>query len=150
MDHNKLKINEWNDEKSIYYNHYNQKGFKVALVTGVHKNSYLIRNQKNEVYAEITGKLNHDADSPSDYPTVGDQVYAQFFNQNTFAVIHEVIPRKTVLLRKMSGKKVASQLIAANVDTALIIQSLDSDFNLRRLERYLAIVKEGNIKPIFY
>lgn len=124
------------------------KDFQIARVTGVHKNSYTLRNQTNEVFAEMTGNLTYGAESPLDYPTVGDWVYAQFFNQNTLAIINEVIPRKTVLKRKMPGKKISYQLIAANVDSAFIIQSLDWDFNIRRLERYLAIIKEGGIQPI--
>lgn len=124
------------------------KDFQIARVTGVYKNSYTLRNKTNEVFAEMTGNLTYGAESPLDYPTVGDWVYAQFFNQNTLAIINEVIPRKTVLKRKMPGKKISYQLIAANVDSAFIIQSLDWDFNIRRLERYLAIIKEGGIQPI--
>jgi len=124
------------------------KDFQIARVTGVYKNSYTLRNKTNEIFAEMTGNLTYGAESPLDYPTVGDWVYAQFFNQNTLAIINEVIPRKTVLKRKMPGKKISYQLIAANVDSAFIIQSLDWDFNIRRLERYLAIIKEGGIQPI--
>src|SRR6056297_18190 len=124
------------------------KDFQIARVTGVYKNSYTLRNKTNEVFAEMTGNLTYGAESPLDYPTVGDWVYAQFFNQSTLAIINEVIPRKTVLKRKMPGKKVSYQLIAANVDSAFIIQSLDWDFNIRRQERYLAIIKEGGIQPI--
>lgn len=125
-----------------------QIDFQVALVTGVFKNSYTICNDIGEVHAEMTGNLLYGTESPLDYPTVGDQVYTQFFNNNTSALIHEVIPRRTVLIRKMPGKKTSSQLIAANVDTAFIIQSLDGDFNLSRMERYLSIIKEGKIHPI--
>lgn len=122
--------------------------FQITLVTGVYKNSYTVSGDDNtEVRAEITGNLQHKAETPLDYPTVGDKVCVQIFN-NDFAVIHEIIPRKSALLRKMAGKKISMQLIAANVDTAFIIQSLDSDFNLRRIERYLAIVNEGNIQPV--
>jgi len=141
-------------EKNLDYHHNidsdNKKtGFQITLVTGVFKNSYMVFDKnKNEIQAEITGNFVHKTETQSDYPTVGDKIYVQFFNENTFAVIHEIIPRKTVLLRKMAGKKVSSQLIAANVDTAFIIQSLDNDFNLRRIERYLAIVKESNIQPV--
>jgi ribosome biogenesis GTPase len=63
-------------------------------------------------------------------------------------VIDEIFPRKTVLRRKTSGKKIEYQLIAANIDIAMIIQSLDSNYNLRRLERYLAMINEGNIQPL--
>lgn len=145
MNKKNLEPDEWFREKIDLSK---LKDFQIARVTGVYKNSYTLRNQKNEVFAETTGNLTYGADSPLDYPTVGDWVYAQFFNQNTLAIINEVIPRKTVLKRKMPGKKISYQLIAANVDSAFIIQSIDWDFNIRRLERYLAIIKEGGIQPI--
>ncbi|UCD83334.1 MAG: ribosome small subunit-dependent GTPase A [Deltaproteobacteria bacterium] len=122
--------------------------YRIARVVAVNKNSYLIRNRKNDVFAEPTGKLMFSADSPLDYPTVGDWVYGQFIDDESFAVIHEIIPRKSLLKRKTSGKKIEFQLIAANIDTAMIIQSLDSDYNIRRLERYLVMINESNIHPV--
>jgi ribosome biogenesis GTPase len=124
------------------------KDYQVARVFSVNKNSYVISNGENEIFAEVTGKLMFNSDSPLDYPAVGDWVYAQFFDNNSFAVIHEMIPRKSLLKRKTAGKKIEFQLIAANIDTALILQSLDSNFNLRRLERYLVMVNKGNIHPV--
>ena len=89
-----------------------------------------------------------NADSPLDYPAVGDWVYAQFVDDESFAVIHEIVPRKSLIKRKTSGKKIDIQLIAANIDTAMIIQSLDFNYNIRRLERYLVMVSETNIRPV--
>jgi ribosome biogenesis GTPase len=99
------------------------------------------------VRAELTGKLIFNADSPMDFPAVGDWVIAQYFNDDSFAIIHEILPRKSVLKRKTSGKKIAFQLIAANIDTAFIVQSLDDNFNIRRLERYLVMIHDGDIEP---
>jgi len=75
-------------------------------------------------------------------------VLATFYDEDTFSIIHNVLPRKSLLKRKTPGKKVDFQLTAANIDVALIVQSLDTNFNLRRLERYLVMVKDSNIKPI--
>ena len=122
--------------------------FEIARVIAVQKDSYLVKNDQTEVFAEVTGKLLFNAESPLDYPTVGDWVYVQYFNDATFAVIDRLIPRKTVLQRKTSGKKIEYQLIAANIDTALIIQSLDFNFNIRRMERYLTMINEARIEPI--
>jgi len=121
---------------------------QMARVIAVNKNNYVIHNGKDDVFAELSGKLLFRADSPLDYPAVGDWVYAQYFNEETSAVIHEVVPRKTVLKRKSAGKRVDFQLIAANIDTAMIMQSLDSNFNIRRLERYLVMINDGNIHPV--
>jgi len=122
--------------------------FQIARIISVNKDSYLIRNEKSEVFAQLTGRLLFQAESPLDYPTVGDWVYVQYFNDDTFAIIDDIFPRKTVLKRKTSGKKIEFQLIAANIDFAMIIQSLDINFNIRRLERYLAMINEAEIKPI--
>jgi len=122
--------------------------FSIARVISVQKDSSIIANGKTEAFAELTGKLMFSADSPLDYPTTGDWVYAQYVDDGSFAVIHEIFPRKSVLQRKTAGKKVDIQLLAANVDTALVMQSLDGDYNLRRLERYLVMAYESAIRPI--
>jgi len=75
-------------------------------------------------------------------------VYAEYFDDNAFAVIHKLYPRKTVLKRKTAGKNVGFQLIAANIDVALIMQSLDHNYNLPRLERYLVMINEAGIEPL--
>lgn len=121
--------------------------YEIARVTAVNKESFQIRNREKDVFAEVTGKMLFNADSAADFPTVGDWVYAQFYDES-FSVIHEIIPRKSLLKRKTPGKKTEYQLIAANIDTAFIIQSFGPDYNLRRLERYLVMVNEGNIQPV--
>ena len=120
----------------------------IARVTAVNKDNYEIQDGKKSILAEITGKLEYGAVSPLDFPAVGDWVITQLFDDETFAVIHEILPRRSVLKRKKSGKKIEVQLIAANVDKAMIVQSLDVNFSLRRLERYLVMVLEEQIVPM--
>jgi ribosome biogenesis GTPase len=122
--------------------------YQLARITAVDKESFVINGTNGECRAELTGKLLYVANSPLDYPTVGDWVYVQYFDNNTFAVIHELIPRRSLLKRKTSGRAIEIQLIAANIDTAFIIQSLDANFNLQRLERYLVVITESNINPV--
>ena len=124
--------------------------FQIARVITVNKNSFVVSNGKNDIYAEITGKFLFNSDSTLDLPTVGDWVYAQLFDDDSLAIIHEIFPRKSLLKRKTSGKKIEYQLIAANIDMAIIMQSLDSNFNLRRLERYLVMINESNITPVIF
>jgi len=126
----------------------NVTGCQIARVISVTKDSYIIRNGKNDVIAELTGKLMFNAESPLDYPTVGDWVYAQYYDEDSLAIIHDIFPRKTILKRKTAGKRVEFQLVAANIDTAFIVQSLDSNYNLRRLERYLVMINAAHIRPI--
>src|SRR3989339_517070 len=124
--------------------------FQIVRVISVNKNSFVVSNGKNDIYAELTGKFLFNSDSSLDLPTVGDWVYAQLFDDDSLAIIHEIFPRKSLLKRKTPGKKIEYQLIAANIDTAIIMQSLDSNFNLRRLERYLVMINESNITPVIF
>lgn len=121
---------------------------EIARVISVHKDSYMITNGERDVLAELVGKVMYSANSPLDYPAVGDWVLAKFYDENTFAIIHRIIKRKSLLKRKTPGKKIDFQLIASNIDTAFIVQSLDDNFNLGRLERYLVMINESNIRPI--
>lgn len=121
---------------------------QIARVTAVNREMYTVSDGRKDVPAEITGKLMFSADSALDFPAVGDWVYVQLYNKATSAIIDEVLPRKSVLKRKTSGKKIAYQLIASNIDTGLIVQSLDANFNLRRLERYLVMIHDARIQPV--
>ena len=125
-----------------------QSGWSVARITAVDRNRYLVRNEKSEIQAEPTGKLLFFTDSGQDLPCVGDWVLVQYYNDDTLAIIHDVMPRKTFLRRKSAGKKVDYQMIASNIDYACIIQSCDFNFNLRRMERYLVMANEGHIEPM--
>lgn len=120
----------------------------VARVTAVQRDSYLVRNETSEVFAELAGSFAFSADSSTDLPSVGDWALVQYHNAGTFAIIHGLLPRKSFLRRKTPGRKIDYQMIAVNIDFALIVQSCDVDFNLRRLERYLVMVHEGRIEPV--
>ncbi len=120
----------------------------IARVVSVHKDRYTVTNGEGAVFAELSGNLFYSANSAADLPTVGDWVYADFYDDDTHAIIYGVVPRKTLLKRKTAGKLVDFQLIAANIDVAFIMQSVDNNFNLRRLERYLVMVHESGITPI--
>lgn len=120
----------------------------VARVISVHKNSYTVTKGGEEIFAELSGNLLYGTESSRDLPTTGDWVYADFYDDDSHAIIYGVFPRKTLLKRKAAGKQVDFQLIAANIDVAFIIQSLNENFNLRRLERYLVMVNESEIEPV--
>ena len=122
--------------------------FSIVRVISVNKNSFVVSNGEKDIYAELTGKFLFNTDSALDLPTVGDFVYAQLFDDDTLAIIQDILPRKSLLKRKAAGKKIDFQLIAANIDIAIIMQALDSNFNIRRLERYLVIINDNKITPL--
>jgi ribosome biogenesis GTPase / thiamine phosphate phosphatase len=116
----------------------------VARVIAEYKEAYRVKDTNGEYLAKITGKQMFKAESREDYPAVGDWViitepYADL------VVIQSVLPRKTILKRKYSNK-LESQVIASNIDTAFIIESIDRDYNLNRFERYIALATDGRIK----
>lgn len=139
-----LGFDQWFEDHSTEFR---QKGCGFARISAVDRGSYLIINGSNEVPAELTGKLSYQIESSVGLPCVGDWVTAQYYNNDTAAIIHRVFPRKTVLRRKTAGENVDHQMIAANLDNALIVQSCQFDFNPSRLDRYLVMAADGYVEP---
>lgn len=120
----------------------------VARVTAIHKGWSDICDGETTRPAKSTGKLRREARGNKSYLTVGDWVLCKDFETGDFAMIHSVLNRKTELKRKTAGRENSYQLIAANIDTAFVIHTLDKGYNLRKLERYLSIVHDSGIEPI--
>jgi ribosome biogenesis GTPase len=118
----------------------------VARVIAEYRETYRVRTTNNEYLAKITGKQIFDALSREDFPAVGDWVVITELDKD-LAVIQGILPRKTILRKKYSNQQEA-QVIAANLDVAFIIESVDRDYNPNRLERFFVLAKEGNIKPV--
>ncbi len=99
--------------------------------------------------AEITGKLRYSSDELSDYPAVGDFVMIDRKDDlQGNAIIHNILTRKSSFIRKAAGTSNEVQVVATNIDTIFICMSLNNDFNLRRLERYLSIAWESGATPV--
>jgi len=120
----------------------------LARIIAINKNSYIIRNEEKEFIAKIPYKMKFNAISNLELPAVGDWVKVDTNVKNSTPVIKEIYPRKSVLKRKVAGKRIEYQLIASNIDYTFLVQSLDLNFNINRLERYLTMVNDSNIKPI--
>ncbi len=124
-----------------------QPGHSIARVTTVDRGAFLLRCHDAETPAELAGKFRFAVDVAADLPCVGDWVCVQRHASGGPAMIHSVLPRKTFLRRKCPGKPMDSQMIAANIDVAFIVQACGYDFNLARLDRYLVMANEGAIEP---
>ena len=121
---------------------------RIARVIAVDRDQYTIANERGEVPAELTGRFVFTSASRTELPCVGDWVCVKDHDSGSRASIHRLLPRRSFLRRKSPGKNVEFQMIAANVDVALIVQSCHFDFNVRRLERYLVMVNEGRVEPV--
>lgn len=140
-----LGFNHWFEEQLDLLQ---ASAHEIARIVSVHKDSYRVSKGEGDIFAQLSGNLLYSSEGASELPTVGDWVYGDFFDNDSHAIIYEIIPRKTLLTRKAAGKLFDLQLIAANIDVAFIIQSLNDNFSLQRLERYLAMVNESDIEPI--
>ena len=130
-------------ESSIY------EGLSLGRVVSQSKDLYKVLTGKNEVMAEISGKMRFAAVSAVDYPAVGDFVMLDRDNdKGGNAIIHHILTRKSAFIRKAAGTANTEQMVAANIDTVFICMSLNNDYNLRRLERYLGIAWDSGAMPV--
>jgi len=118
-----------------------------ARVMAVDRGLCRVRGADWDGLAELSGRFRHAIEASPDVPCVGDWVGVERASAE-LAVLHQVLPRRTVLQRKRPGRAVDLQLLAANLDVALIVQSCHFDFNVRRLDRYLVVAREGGIEPV--
>lgn len=138
----------WNKFFEDQFKQFQKQGFQCGRVAIENKTNYLVLTERGDVTGEVSGKYLFEAGKQSELPKVGDWVVVSLFNDNTQAVIHNILPRQTKISRKSSDKKIDEQIIAANVDVVFIVQSLDNNFNINRLERYLATVHQSGAKPV--
>lgn len=110
-----------------------------------HKDRYLILTKDKTMMGRVAGKWMIQTLNPKDYPTVGD--YVMIDDQEEIGVIHELLPRYSIIERKVAGARADSQLIASNVDVIFICQSMNDNFNRRRLERYLSMAWSSGATP---
>ena len=134
-------------ELEKYRKEQNLDSFEIGRVILEHKDRYVVKTKNAEYDAELIGNLRFTADSRTDLPAVGDWVAISDYDENK-ALIHAVYPRHSILERKAIGKLSQTQIIATNIDFALIVQSVNRDFNVNRIERYLTICNASKIKPI--
>ncbi|HOU02970.1 MAG TPA: ribosome small subunit-dependent GTPase A [Bacteroidales bacterium] len=121
--------------------------FSVGRVTQEHRERYIVSDGENEYDSEVTGNLRFSAGSRSDFPAVGDWVAIRIYDSDK-AIIYKVLPRKSVLARQAVGKSGEIQIIAANIDAAFIVQAINNNFNINRLERYLTVCYEAGVEPV--
>ena len=121
-------------------------GLALYRVILQEKGLYQIADSKGTHQAQVSGRFQYDAKTMSDFPVVGDYVMAELSGDS--AVIHALLPRKSVFIRKAAGSAKAEQVVAANVDTVFLCMALNNDFNLRRLERYLTVAWDSGAAPV--
>ncbi len=121
--------------------------FAPARVVSEHKERYRVKTSEGELEAELIGNLRYTATDRYDFPAVGDWVAISEYDQHK-ALIHAIFPRTSIIERQAVGQSGQVQIIATNIDYGLIVQAVDRDFNINRLERYLTICHASKVNPI--
>jgi len=137
----------WNEFFQNQFQTFKVQNFTPGRIAVENKQRYILYTEMGELPAEVTGKLLYSSEV-AELPKTGDWVAAVFFEEEKKAIIHSVLGRKNKLSRKVADRKTEEQLIAANVDYVFIVQSLDNNFNIRRLERYIVSAFESKIQPV--
>lgn len=109
---------------------------------------YKLGTEVGEVIGEISGKYRFEILEQEQYPAVGDWVVISLRAEEKRATIHKILPRKSKFSRKVAGIETREQIVASNVDTVFLVNALNNDFNIRRIERYLIMAWESGAEPI--
>jgi ribosome biogenesis GTPase len=137
----------WSDSLGHDFAPFAARGFTPGRVIVQRRGQYDVMSEGGALTAEISGRLAHDA-VEGGFPVVGDWVAMSAPPGEGSATIHAVLPRRTSFLRKAAGVGQVAQVVAANVDVALLVAALNADFNPRRLERYLATAWQSGAAPV--
>jgi ribosome biogenesis GTPase / thiamine phosphate phosphatase len=138
----------WNSYFEAMWNETEREDAVAARIVAQHRKGWRITGGFGECLAEASGKLRLLAEAGADWPAVGDWVSVEINGPRDLALVRMVLPRRNQFTRKAPGKRIEEQVIAANIDTALVISALDSDLNPRRAERYIAQCWESGVRPV--
>jgi ribosome biogenesis GTPase len=120
----------------------------VARVAAVDRDQLLLVGKQGFFRARLSGKYRHESGNALQQPCVGDWVCVEKAAHDQFGMVHAIFDRRTCLRRRAPGDAVEYQVIASNVDVVIVVQSCHYDFNLKRLERYLVMVRDGGAIPL--
>jgi ribosome biogenesis GTPase len=137
----------YNERLEKYRTEQNLDSFEVGRVIAEHKERYVVKTPAQEFEAELLGNFRFTANSRDDFPAVGDWVAFSEYDEGK-ALIHALYPRTSVIGRQAVGRSGQAQIIATNIDYGLIVQAVDRDFNINRLERYLTICNSSGVEPV--
>ena len=145
---NEINMKQYGLSETFVKSVYNFSDLTVARILSQEKGIYRLVSSHGEKWGEISGRFHYDVQAKSEYPAVGDFVMVDWNKSGGNAVIRHVLPRKSCFIRKTAGVKSEEQVVAANIDTVFLCMSLNNDFNLRRLERYVSIAWNSGAVPV--
>ncbi len=138
----------WTESLKSSFREYSEKSYVPGRVVAAYMHIYRVITELGELTAEISGKLRFEASNTDDYPVIGDWVVLSQRQEEMAGTIHGILPRKSKFSRTASDRTGREQVVAANIDRVFIVNSLNSNFNLRRIERYLTLAWESGANPV--
>ena len=138
----------WNEGWQQAFEPYAARGLAAGRILVEHRGRYGVATETSAHTAEIAGSLHNKATLRSDLPAVGDFVALRLPGGDGPALIQAVLPRRTAFIRKAAGVVTDDQVVAANIDTVFVVDALDRNFNLRRIERFLALARVSGAAPV--
>lgn len=137
----------WDSHFEAHWSEIGNAGCVPARVISQHRGLWRVAGDFEECWAEPSGRFRKKSEGGGDWPAVGDWVSVEARPEKQNALIQLVLPRRSRFARKVAGKQIKEQVLAANIDVALIVTALDGDFNVRRIERYMAQCWESGARP---
>ena len=137
----------WSDTLRNDFAIHAAQGLVPGRIIVQQRGGYRLITDLGEIDARATGPLMKAASDIS-RPAAGDWVAVEARPGETTALVHAVLPRSTAFIRKASGPRAGAQVVAANVDVAFLVASLNANLNPRRLERYLVTTHESGARPV--
>jgi ribosome biogenesis GTPase / thiamine phosphate phosphatase len=139
----------WNAGRDEQFVPHLAKGCIPARVAVEDKHFYRVWTAEAELIAQITGKLIHETRGDNaNLPKVGDWVAIKLVPNEEKAMIQAILPRRTQIVRKTSGRESAAQILATNIETVFLVTAADATFNVARLERMLVMAHESGAQPL--
>jgi ribosome biogenesis GTPase len=138
----------WDDRLGEEFEQYRASGLVPGRVAVQHRGAWDVLAEPGELRCDVPGRLTHEAATTADLPVVGDWVAVDARLAEDAGTIRAVLPRRTKFSRKTAWQAAEEQVLCANVDVVFVVTSLNEDFNLRRLERYLTLAWESGARPV--
>jgi ribosome biogenesis GTPase len=147
-----IKQYGWNDNWETKWNEQIFSDKREKMIAGrvilEHKHMYRVVTDQGEWLATLSGNFKHNANQRRDFPAVGDWIGIEQMPGEEKGIIHSILPRSSLFSRKVAGDTTVEQIVAVNVDYVLLVMSLNLDFNLRRLERYMIAAWDSGANPV--
>jgi ribosome biogenesis GTPase len=138
----------WTEALARHFEPFAHEGLVAARIAVEHRTKYGVYTERGEAEAALTGKARHETAARSDRPAVGDWVAMTAAPPGGAGAIHAVLPRASAFTRKVAGHQHEEQVVAANIDVAFLVTSLNAELNPRRLERYLTLAWKSGARPV--